>query len=124
MLLKEAPAWATIISNKSFDVAFLFTLPSLINTVLLVVAGSSLYSSPPATMMAGGLPNKGSLVNTNADDLKTFGCYHLTAECTPQYSFIIVIPIGNYILQIKTSDGGTNLQTRGFNNKVWSSWSK
>ena len=74
--------------------------------------------------IAGGLPNKGSLVNTNADDLKTFGCYHLTAECTPQYSFIIVIPIGDYILQIKTSDGGTNLQTRGFNNKVWSSWSK
>ena len=78
----------------------------------------------PLLKVAGGLPNKGSLVNTNADDLKTFGCYHLTAECTPEYSFIIVIPIGNYILQIKTSDGGTNLQTRGFNNKVWSSWSK
>ena len=74
--------------------------------------------------VAGGLPNKGSLVNTNADDLKKFGCYHLTAECTPQYSFIIVIPIGDYILQIKTSDGGTNMQTRGFNNKVWSNWSK
>ena len=53
MLLKEAPAWSTIISNKSFDVAFLFTLPSLINTVLLVVAGSSLYSSPPAIIVAG-----------------------------------------------------------------------
>ena len=52
MLLKEAPWWSTIISNKSFDVAFLFTLPSLINTVLLVVAGSSLYSSPPAPTQA------------------------------------------------------------------------
>ena len=74
--------------------------------------------------VAGGLPNKGPLNKTNADDLKTFGCYHLTAESTPEYSFIIVIPIGDYILQIKTSDGGTNMQTRGFNNKVWSSWSK
>ena len=53
MLLKEAPAWSTITSNKSFDIAFLFTFPSLINTVLLVVAGSFLYSSPPATTMAG-----------------------------------------------------------------------
>lgn len=49
MLLKEAPAWSTITSNKSFDITFLFTLPSLINTVLLVVAVSFLYSSPPAT---------------------------------------------------------------------------
>lgn len=48
MLLKEAPAWSTITSNKSFDITFLFTLPSLINTVLLVVAVSFLYSSPPA----------------------------------------------------------------------------
>ena len=53
MLLKEAPAWSTITSNKSFDITFLFTLPSLINTVLLVVAVSFLYSSPPAIVVAG-----------------------------------------------------------------------
>ena len=53
MLLKEAPAWSTITSNKSFDITFLFTLPSLINTVLLVVAVSFLYSSPPATFNKG-----------------------------------------------------------------------
>ena len=52
MLLKEAPAWSTITSNKSFDITFLFTLPSLINTVLLVVAVSFLYSSPPAIVVA------------------------------------------------------------------------
>ena len=54
MLLKEAPAWSTITSNKSFDITFLFTLPSLINTVLLVVAVSFLYSSPPATYAGAG----------------------------------------------------------------------
>ena len=53
MLLKDDPAWSAIISNKSFDVAFLFTLPSLINNVLLVVAVSFLYSSPPAIDVAG-----------------------------------------------------------------------
>ena len=30
-------------------------MPSLINTVLLIVAVSFLYSSPPATTMAGGI---------------------------------------------------------------------
>ena len=54
MLLKEAPAWSTITSNKSFDITFLFTLPSLIKAVLLVVAGSFLYSSPPATKQEAG----------------------------------------------------------------------
>ena len=75
------------------------------------------------TIFAGGLATK-TVANTNADDLKTQGTYHLTNGCTPEYVFIIVLNIGNYILQFKTTDGGSNLQTRSFNNKVWSPWSK
>ena len=79
---------------------------------------------PPATCLgAGGLATK-TVANTNADDLKTQGTYHLTNGCIPEYVFIIVLNIGNYILQFKTTDGGSNLQTRSFNNKVWSPWSK
>lgn len=73
--------------------------------------------------VAGGLATK-TVANTNADDLKTQGTYHLTNGCTPEYVFIIVLNIGNYILQFKTTDGGSSLQTRSFNNKVWSPWSK
>ncbi|EJW94238.1 hypothetical protein EVA_17657 [gut metagenome] len=40
------------------------------------------------------------------------------------YSFIVVLNIGKYILQLKTTDSGSALQTRSFNGKAWSSWSK
>ena len=78
---------------------------------------------PPPSNVAGGLATK-TVANTNADDLKEQGTYHLTNGCTPEYVFIIVLNIGTYILQIKTTDGGSSLQIRSFNNKTWSPWSK
>ena len=71
---------------------------------------------------AGGLKNFGIIRNTNADDLKNPGIYHLGDGCTPLYAFLIVFKIGDSLLQFSTADGGSGLSTRAFGNGQWYKW--
>ena len=72
--------------------------------------------------VAGGLKNFGLIRNTNADDLKNPGIYHLGDGCTPLYAFLIVFKIGDSLLQFSTADGGSGLSTRAFGNGQWYNW--
>ena len=72
--------------------------------------------------VAGGLKNFGIIRNTNADDLKNPGIYHLGDGCTPLYAFLIVFKIGDSLLQFSTTDGGAGLSTRAFGNGQWYKW--
>ena len=72
--------------------------------------------------VAGGLKNFGIIRNTNADDLKNPGIYHLGDGCTPLYAFLIVFKIGDSLLQFSTTDGGAELSTRAFGNGQWYKW--
>ena len=74
------------------------------------------------TIFAGGLKNFGIIRNTNADDLKNPGIYHLGDGCTPLYAFLIVFKIGDSLLQFSTTDGGAELSTRAFGNGQWYKW--
>ena len=78
--------------------------------------------NPPATSMAGGLPDKGKITNTNIDDIKETGMYYLTEGCTPLYTLVIVLRFDDILLQFKCADGGSGFANRTFFKGKWLGW--
>ena len=72
--------------------------------------------------VAGGLPDKGRITNTNIDDIKETGIYYLTEGCTPSYSLVIVLTFGDVVLQFKCGDGGGGFANRTYVKGKWFNW--
>ena len=74
------------------------------------------------TIFAGGLTNKGTHADINADDIKTNGVYHLNTGSTPEYVYLIVIKsIEDRVIQFLV-DVRSPIKTRVFMKGSWTEW--